>query len=66
MNYDVNDYEILSMVADNEEATEVLFRKYQPLIVGLAKKIYSNIDAYFFNHVENLMSPSYGEIRKSR
>ena len=37
MNYDVNDYEILSMVADNEEATEVLFRKYQPLIVGLAK-----------------------------
>ena len=42
MNYDVNDYEILSMVADNEEATEVLFRKYQPLIIGLAKKIYSN------------------------
>ena len=42
MNYDVNDYEILSIVADNEEATEVLFRKYQPLIIGLAKKIYSN------------------------
>ena len=34
--------------------------------VERAKKIYSNIDAYFFHHVENLMSPSYGEIRKSR
>lgn len=42
MNYDnVNDYEILSMVADNEEATEALFKKYKPLIVGLAKKIYN-------------------------
>ena len=42
MNYDnVNDYEILSMVADNEDATEALFKKYKPLIVGLAKKIYS-------------------------
>lgn len=41
MNYDdINDYEVLSMVADNEEATELLFDKYKPLIVGLAKKIY--------------------------
>lgn len=43
MNYDnINDYEILSMVADNEDATELLFKKYKPLIVGLAKKIYNN------------------------
>lgn len=41
MNYeDINDYEVLSMVADNEDATELLFKKYKPLIVGLAKKIY--------------------------
>lgn len=41
MNYDdINDYEILSVVADNEEATEILFEKYKPLIVGLAKKTY--------------------------
>ncbi|CCY46631.1 rNA polymerase sigma factor sigma-70 family [Firmicutes bacterium CAG:822] len=43
MNYDeINDYEVLSMVADNEDATELLFKKYKPLIVGLAKKIYNN------------------------
>ncbi len=42
MNYnDVNDYEIISLIADNEEATEVLYEKYRPLIVGLAKKIYN-------------------------
>ena len=42
MNYDeINDYEVLSMVADNEDA-ELLFKKYKPLIVGLAKKIYNN------------------------
>ena len=43
MNYDeINDYEVLSMVADNEDTTELLFKKYKPLIVGLAKKIYNN------------------------
>lgn len=42
MNYNnVNDYELLSIVADNEEATEALFDKYKPLIVGLAKKMYN-------------------------
>ena len=41
MNYDdINDYEVLSMVADNEDATELLFKKYKPLIIGLAKKTY--------------------------
>ena len=41
MNYNnVNDYEILSLVADNEEATEELFEKYKPLIVSLCKKMY--------------------------
>ena len=41
MNYNnVNDYEILSLVADNEEATEALFEKYKPLIVSLCKKMY--------------------------
>ena len=37
---DINDYEVLSIVADNEEATELLFNKYKPLIIGLAKKVY--------------------------
>lgn len=42
MSYDdVNDYEVLSVVADNEDATEFLFEKYQRLIEGLAKKSYA-------------------------
>ncbi len=42
MKYDnINDNEILSMVADNEDATETLFSKYKPLIIGIAKKIYT-------------------------
>lgn len=42
MKYDnINDYEILSIVSDNEQATETLFNKYKPLIVGIAKKIYA-------------------------
>lgn len=44
MNYnDINDYEVLSLVADNEDATELLFEKYKPLIIGLAKKIYTTM-----------------------
>lgn len=41
MSYDdINDYEVLSLVADNEDATELLFEKYKPLIISLAKKTY--------------------------
>jgi RNA polymerase sporulation-specific sigma factor len=36
----INDYELLSEVADNEQATEALFIKYRPLIIGIAKKTY--------------------------
>ena len=40
MKYDnINDNEILSMVADNEDATETLFSKYKPLIIGIALSI---------------------------
>ena len=42
MSYDeINDYEVLSMVADNEDATEILFKKYRPLLMGIAKKFYN-------------------------
>ena len=42
MRYDeINDYEVLSMVADNEDATEILFKKYRPLLMGIAKKFYN-------------------------
>lgn len=45
MNYDdINDYETLSLVAENEEASEILFNKYKPLIIGLSKKIYYSKD----------------------
>lgn len=36
----LNDYELLSQVADNEFATEALFEKYKNLIYGIAKKAY--------------------------
>lgn len=36
----VNDYELLDMVCDNEMATEFLFEKYKPLIVNIALKAY--------------------------
>ena len=41
MNYKtLNDYELVSKVNESEEATELLFIKYQPLIYRTAKKIY--------------------------
>lgn len=42
MNYrNLNDYELLSLVSDTEEATNILFQKYKPLIVGTARKLYA-------------------------
>lgn len=42
MNYkDYNDNELISFISENnEEATEIIYKKYQPLIVGMAKKMY--------------------------
>lgn len=42
MNYsDYNDYELLSYVQENnEEATDVLYKKYEPLISSIAHKMY--------------------------
>ncbi len=37
---DLNDFELVSYVADNEEVTDFLFEKYRPLISSLAKKLY--------------------------
>lgn len=43
MNYEqLNDYELLEMVCDNEIARDVLFKKYEPLIYKIAKNMYSN------------------------
>ncbi|MCI9084357.1 MAG: sigma-70 family RNA polymerase sigma factor [Bacilli bacterium] len=49
MNYkDLNDYELISKVTESEEATELLFKKYSPLIIRVAKKIYDDNSNY--NH----------------
>lgn len=37
----LNDYELVSKVNENEEVTEVLFKKYKPLIVTMATKLYT-------------------------
>ena len=38
---DLNDFELVSYVAYNEEVTDFLFEKYRPLISSLAKKLYN-------------------------
>lgn len=37
---DINDYELLDMVCDNEMATEALYEKYKPMIISIANKTY--------------------------
>ncbi len=37
---DFNDFELVSMVAENEEVTDILFKKYMPLIRNIAKRLY--------------------------
>ncbi len=43
MNYkDLNDHELLSYISEaNEDASEILYRKYAPLINGTAKRMYT-------------------------
>lgn len=38
---DLNDYELVSYVMNNEEVTDILFEKYRPLIYSIAKKSYN-------------------------
>lgn len=41
---DFNDFELLSYVGEqNEEASEILYQKYQPLITSIAKRVYKQI-----------------------
>ena len=36
-----NDYELLSYIAEkNEEATEIMYKKYEPLITSIANKMF--------------------------
>lgn len=52
MNYkDLNDYELLSMIPENEEASEALYKKYEPLINKIAKKIYHKNKGLDFNDI---------------
>lgn len=40
---DYNDNELISYIAEaNEEATNILYEKYRPLIIGLANKMYKS------------------------
>lgn len=48
MYYDINDYELLDKVSDNEEATEMIFEKYSPLIKKIATK------AYYKNNINGM------------
>lgn len=37
---DMNDYELLSYVSEDESANEIIFEKYKPLIVEISNKLY--------------------------
>lgn len=37
---DYNDNELIDLINENEEANEILFEKYKPLIIGIAKRKY--------------------------
>ncbi len=37
---EMNDYELLSYVSENESANEMIFKKYKPLIVETANRLY--------------------------
>lgn len=39
---DLNDFELVSYVMNNEEVTDVLFEKYRPLINSVAKRLYND------------------------
>lgn len=36
----LNDYELLSYVSDNEDASEIIFNKYKPIIVNISTKMH--------------------------
>lgn len=42
MNYqEYNDYELIQYISENnEEANNIMFKKYEPLIIGIAKKMF--------------------------
>ena len=42
---DFNDYELLSYIGEaTEEAVEILYKKYEPLITSIAKRMYKQIE----------------------
>lgn len=43
MNYEnLNDYELLSYVSESDDASEIIFEKYKPLIINVANKMYKH------------------------
>ena len=52
MNYkDLNDYELLNMIPENEVASDTLYKKYEPLIHKIAKQIYHKNKGVEFNDI---------------
>ena len=39
---DLNDYEIMYMIEENDEAKDLLFDKYRPIVVNIAKNYLLN------------------------
>lgn len=41
---DLNDYELLSYISENEESSEIIFNKYKPVIIEICTKLFSYCD----------------------
>ena len=65
MNYrDYNDYELLSVVNDDEESTELIYKKYKPLIEKNAKK-FLKYSRYNGLEINDLIQEGYIGLNKA-
>lgn len=55
---DLNDYEIMYMIEENDEAKELLFDKYRPIIINMARK-YKKEGKMVGLEIEDLIQEGY-------
>lgn len=57
---DINDYEVLSIINDNEEAKELLYKKYLPLVSLTAYKLHKRIKSIGYDESDFLQEGMIG------
>ena len=65
MNYkNINDYELMYMVRENEETKEIIFEKYRPIVEKYAKKYYKGNTTNGID-LEDVMQEGYIALNKA-